>query len=874
MSDRDTLKGLLGTTAYRDDVPSPEEFLCRPIGAAITSYDEMVRYLQALSSASPRVALQTYGRTHEGRDLFHAVISAPDNLARADDICRDIAKLADPTRLSSPDEAEDIIRRSPAVVWLAYNVHGSELSTMEAALLTAFHFAASEGGEDADVLANLLVVIDPAQNPDGRERARLFHSIAVGPSPNADENAAEHHEPWPGGRGNHYLFDLNRDWFVLTQPETRAKVKAFMKWRPQVFADMHEMGHNSTYYFLPPAPPVNANFPEVTRKWWDAYGRAIASAFDKAGIDYYVRETFDAFYPGYGESWPSFHGATGLTLEQASATGLCIRRKDDVLLTLRDGSLHHTLAGVAICRATASRRAERLRDYHLFHVGAVEAGRSAQVRAYALEPGPWEADAKRVLEKLAAQGISAEVAKQEFTAESALVAEPSKRKLRTFPAGTYVLRLDQPAGRLLKAVFETEPEIDAEYLREEIERNKSRLPPRFYDTTAWSIPLATGLPFYQVGHVDPALLRPLSPESPTPRSESLPTARYGYLVRYESCSAARLLAGLLREGIKVHVATRPFAVQGQRYERGTVVVKQKGNPDCLHQVITRLAPECRAEVTAVHSAWTDEGPGLGGESVVLVKPPKIAVLYGEPADSTAYGWTAYLLDHAYGLPFTPIRRQVLQSGDIRPYTAILLPSGSPDEYQRMLGEAAKRLREWVSAGGVLVTIGGASEFIARKEHEFTTCRIVTDLRRVREEPEEKRAEAPREGEKPKEEVPHEHKPEHVPGAVLRVNLDRHSFLTFGYGETACVLMDSARVFTPSKAGRNIAVYASREHLRVAGFIWDKMADALPGTVYLADERVGAGRLVLFAEDPTFRACWEGLHRMWLSALIFGPSVEA
>ena len=868
-SDRDTLKSLLGTTSYRGDVPSPEEFLGRATGAAVTSYDEMVGYLKALASASPRATLSTYGRTYQGRDLLYLVISSPENLARAEDIRRNTARLANPALLSSQEEAEEIIQRSPAVVWLAYNVHGSELSTMEAALLTAFHFAASEDEKDGAVLESLLVIIDPLQNPDGRERARFFHSIAAGPAPNPDENAAEHHEPWPGGRGNHYLFDLNRDWFVLTQPETRAKVQAFLQWHPQVFADMHEMGHNSTYYFLPPAPPVNANFPEVTRKWWDLYGRAMADAFDAAGIDYYVRETFDAFFPGYGESWPSFQGATGLTLEQASAMGLCVKRKDDALLTLRDGALHHTLAGVAICRATASRRAERLRDYHLFHLGAVEAGRSGQVRGYALEPGPWEADARRVLEKLAAQGVLAEVAVQEFAAECAPVEEPQSRERRSFPAGTYVLRLDQPAGHLLKAVFEAEPEIDPEYLMEEIERSKSRLPSRFYDTTAWSLPLATGLPFHQISDVDPTVLKPLCEQEAGPNLDSLPKARYAYLVRYESCSAARLLAALLREGMKVWVATRPFAVHGQHYGRGTLVVKRKGNPEHLHEVLSQAALASRVEVTPVDSAWTDDGPGLGGESVVLVKPPKIAVLYGEPVDSTAYGWAAYLLDQVYGLPFTPVRRQVLHGGDIRPYTAIFLPSGPPEEYQRMLGEAAKRLREWVSAGGVLVAVGGASEFVARKEHEFTTCRVVTDLRRVHEEQEEKR-----DGEKPKEEVPPEHKPERVPGAVLRVILDKHSFLTFGYGESTCVLMDSARVFRPSRSGRNIAVYAPRERLKVAGFIWDKMAEALPGTVCLADERIGAGRLVLFAEDPTFRACWEGLHRMWLNALVFGSSVEA
>lgn len=865
---------ILSGKAYREGVPSPREVLGYDIGERITSYADMRRYLDALVGSSDRVRLATYGTTYEGRDLLCLSISSPHNLGALDSIKARLRKLADPRLLSSPEEADAICRETPIVTWLAHNVHGNELSTMEAALLTAYHLAACEDDDVHAILDGSVVIIDPVQNPDGRERAVFYYRTAAGPAPNPDKHAAEHHEPWPGGRGNHYLFDLNRDLFALTQVETRARIAAVREWHPQVFADLHEMGPNATYYFLPPAPPVNANHPAIIRHWWEVFGRAIASSFDAAGFDYYARESFDAFFPGYGESWPSHQGATGITLEQASAEGICIKRDDGGLLTLADAARHHFVAAMAICSAAVEHREERLRAFLHYHQEAIESGASGQVRAYLLPASNRAADVAELVERLRRQGIEAHMARNPFQVEVRPLADAGELRQMEMPAGTYVLPLDQPQGRLLQALFEREPEIDPEFVAEELERDRANVQSQVYDITAWSVPLAMGLPCFEASSgVDADVTETAA--SPRATGRTPMPSRYGCVVSYASNSAAKLLGRLLCENVRVHVARSPLWVGGQELQRGSLVVKRAANAERLWEILDRLGRETGVELTPVDSAWTEKGACLGGESVVLVKEPRLAILYGEPCIPTACGACLYLMDQVYHVPYTAVRVPFLRHGDLREYNVILLPDGDEAEYQRMLGEDAKRLKEWVSFGGTLVAVGGAAAFAARKEHELTSSRIVTDLRRRHEDEDERPKEQPAPGAPapPRPEVPPEHRPKAIPGAILRVDLDSHSFLTMGYDGTVNVIATSSRILTPSKTGRNVARYAPEDRLRVAGLLWDRMAKALPGSSYMVHERKGSGHVVLLAEDPFFRASWDGLHRLLLNAIFFGPSME-
>lgn len=861
---------------YDEAIPTIEKVLGYQVGERITRCADMEKYLRRLAEASERVRLYTYGETYEGRKLYYLVISSPQNLADIDRIKHNLGLLADPGKLKDESEAEAIIKNTPPVTWIACNVHGDEHSSGESSMLIAYHLAAGQDEATMSIINKTIVIIDPVQNPDGRERSINYFYSAFGIKSNPDPNAAEHAAPWPSGRGNHYLFDLNRDWYPLTQVESRYKVKAFLEWHPQVYVDLHEMGHESTFYFPPPRTPINANIHEIIQKWWAIYGRENAQAFDRMGFEYYIREDFDSHYPGYGESWPTFNGTLGMTYEEASACGLSIRRKDDSILTFKDATHRHFIASISTCQTTAKYREEYLRDFYAFHKSAIDEGREGPIKELLITPDKVSSDVGRFIEMLMTHGIQVRIAEADFESYAHNY-QDNFLIHRKFPKGTYIIRMDQPKKRLIQTIFEKEDRLDDEFIQQQIKRKKDKLPVQIYDITSWSLPLANGLDVCWTGafsHVSTSIVR-----EPTRRGGVAQKARSAYLLKYNSNGAIRCAFRMLQEGYKVHVAKEPFKIAEEDYERGTFIFKATSNNDTLHKRLGEIAEAEGLRIDPVDTQWVEEGINLGSSNVVYLKKPKIAVLYEPPVSSNAYGWLAYLFEQVYDIEFTAIRYgSLISSHTIKDYNVIVLPDGSSEEYNKLIGEAgAKCLKSWASDGGTLVMIKEAAAFATRKGIELTTSELTKDLRKKEKEPPEKSEssgkEAPKAEEKPKEEeVPEEFRPSYIPGAVLRVKLDQTHFLSFGYGEFAYVLMNSSLMFTPSRNGRNVAIFVDKENLRVSGLVWEEMMEALPGKVYLIDERVGQGHIILYADDPNFRAYWDSLSRLFFNSILFGPSL--
>ncbi len=857
---------------YNPDIPKIDSVLGYAVGERLSRHADLEKYVTALANVSERVKLYAYGKSYEARTLYYLVVGSPENLAQTDKIKANIGKLADPRLIKDGEELESIIQNMPAITWIAANVHGGELSTAEAAICLAYQLAAGEDENTKEIIEKNIVIIDILQNPDGRERRVNYFYSAFGIKPNIDPNAAEHAESWPSARGNHYLFDLNRDWFPLTQKETVAKVKAFLEWHPQVYADLHEMGHNSTYYFLPPALPINANFSDIIRKWWNIYGKANADAFDKMGFEYYTKEVFDAFYPGYGECWPTFNGATGMTYEQASARGLAIKRGDDTILTFRETIRNHFIASMTTCQTTAKHKDDRLRDFYLFHKNAIDEGTNGLIKEYLIVPGDKALNTEKLVEKMIHQGIEVKIAQDDFNVKKAHNYSNDYVEGRNFPQGTYIVRLDQPKRQLIKALFEKEAQMNEEFIEEELERKKNKLPSQIYDATAWSLPLAYDVDVYWTEEFSDVAIAERR-ENPKKKGTVAQKASIAYLLKYNSNNAVKCLIQLLQGGYRVHVANKAFKLNGISFDRGTLVIKPRDNKEDLYEKLTALAEEYGVDFFPTNTSWTEEGISLGSGNVVYLKKPKVAVLYDAPTSTLSYGWIAYLFEQEYGLEFTSVRHQFLTSGDLTDYNVIILPNGSDGEYNKFIGkDGANRLKSWIKNGGVLVALRGASTFLARDELELTTSTRVTDLRKLKKDEEEKETPEKKEGAK-EEPVPQEHKPDRVPGAILKVKLDQHHFLTFGYGELLNVFVDSDYIFTPSKQGRNVAAYVEEKELRVSGFIWKKMQKALPEQAYLIDEPTGRGHVILYADDPNFRAYWDGLNRLFFNSILFGPSLR-
>ena len=843
-------------------VPRPEAVLGYPLGERLTDHAALRAYLEALTSGSARVLERIYGRSPEGRILSYLVVSHEENIGRIEAIRSSLLRLSDPRSLSA-EETSAIIESSPVVVWLSYSVHGNESSSTEAAIAVLYRLAAARDSEMLEMLRRVVVIIDPVQNPDGRERFITYQRQVRGVIPRTDPHAAEHVEAWPSGRYNHFLFDLNRDWFFQTQAETRGKVRAYLDWMPQVFVDLHEMSREATYYFAPPAEPVNAHISERTWRWWEIFGKENAAVFDRAGFDYYTKETFDGFYPGYGDSWPTLHGAVGMTYEQATVRGLAIETDDGSTRSLEDAVRRHMTASLSTIRAAAAHRAELLGDYRGLREESIEKGRSGPARTY-LIPARGRPTESRLAGLLALQGVEVLRAERQFSARVRGYDAGEARRIR-FEEGTFIVPVSQPAGRLVSALMEMDPLLPDRVIAEEERRRRLDEDSILYDVTSWSLPILVGAEAYWTSEsprvpASPARAADLSPAGtvkPLGGGSVDPASIHAYLLSYDSNAAARAVLSLLKTGHRVQVASRGLRIGEADFPPGTFIIKAKGNPGSLHQTVLSIAGDTGVTFHAARSGLTDEGIDLGSPSVVTMKLPRVAVAYGEPVTPSSLGAVTYMLESIYELPHTPIRVPTLGTADLDRYDVIVLPDASASPgYGDLLGESGlRRLKTWIEAGGTLVTLKGASAFAAEEETGLITARRLLQPAQAEADP---NAEDPGPD------------PDSVPGAILRIALEPTRYLAFGYGPEGAVPLNSDLAFSAGEKSRTIATFAGVERLRLSGFIFQESLDLLAGSSYLIEEPLGTGSVVLFADDPNFRGQWESLNRLFLNSVLFPP----
>ena len=540
---------LLSGTKYDPAIPTLKSVVGHDPGQEISTPDQIGRYLEALAKAAPdRTRLVHYATTWEGRPLHYLVVGSRERIARLDDIRRGMQVLG-----AGAADADRLVGELPVIIWFIHGVHGNEISSGEAALQEAYHLLAARESADVDLtLRETLVIIDPMQNPDGRHRFLAHNQLGRAVDPDPEPASAEHDEPWPGGRSNHYLFDMNRDYFSMSQPETRGRIKVMLEWFPQVVVDLHEMGGNSTYYFAPPADPINPQITEAQRRWLTEFGKENAAEFDRRGFGYFVREVYDSFYPGYGESWPIFHGAIGMTYEQASARGLSFRRQDGTLLTYKDAVMHHFTAAVTTA-ATAARNRERLlRDFLEYRRSATKLGQQG-TREYQIPPGSDPSRVERLARLLVAQGIQVKRADEQFQAGS-----------RQLARGTMIVPLAQPAGRLVRNLFDPETRMDDAFLKEQDRRRRERLPDQIYDVTAWSLPLAFDVEVIPSDRVATVRATDVTETAPELTGPSAAPPAIGFLMPWGVAAAATTVEAL-REGVRIQSADEAFTHGGRQY---------------------------------------------------------------------------------------------------------------------------------------------------------------------------------------------------------------------------------------------------------------------------------------------------------------------
>jgi hypothetical protein len=880
---------------YDPAIPTLKQVVGHDPGTEITSPDQVGVYLQALQKAAPaRTRLVEYARTWEGRPLWLFVIGSPERVAKLEQLKADLQKLADP-RTVAADEQARLVRELPVVVWLVHGVHGNEISSSDAALLEAYHLLASQGDAGVDaVLRDALVLIDPMQNPDGRARFLFQNLQGRAALPDPTPYNAEHDEPWPGGRSNHYLFDMNRDWFAQTQPETRGRITIAREYWPHVNVDLHEQGGDNTYYFAPPADPLNPHITKSQVEAFDLFGRANAARLDERGWPYFIREVYDSFYPGYGESWPIFQGSIGMTYEQASARSLSFARQDGTTLTYRDGVMHHFNAAVVTAVTAARNREKLVRDFLEYRKSAILEGEKGPIREYVLVPGHDPSRADLLARNLATQGI-----------EVRRAAEPFTLAKRQVPAGAYIVSNAQPAARLIRNLLDPQTDQPGDFVKRQEERRARRQPDQIYDITAWNLPMLHDVEL--VTSASPLAVKttmmPMGYDA-APPARTLTQGKVGYLLPWGAASAA-LVTEALRSGLRMHSVGGAFTLGGRRYPIGTVVIRNAGNAVDLHSRLQALATKHGAEVVPLDTTYVESGISLGSNETAFLKSPRVLLVWDTPTQSLSAGWTRYALERRFGQRVTAVRTASLGRAVLSDFDVIVMPSGN---YGTTIPEAVlARLKDWLRAGGTLVTLAEASRWATGDNVGLLTTKTLLkngnpdgggaggaggassaggagaggasgaggakpaapgDKASGASDP--KSAASTFDYDKAIQ--PDRERPDAQPGAILRVTIDTEHWLSAGQDAELQVMIEGNRVFGPLKldSGRNVGVYAKKDRLIASGLVWPENQDLLVQKAYLMHQPFGQGHVIAFAEDPNYRAFTEGAMLLFMNAVLLGP----
>jgi hypothetical protein len=852
-------------TAYDPKIPTIKQALGHDHGDEITTPEGVGAYFKALAAAAPeRTRLVEYARSWEGRPLWILVVGSADRMAKLDAIKAGLKKLADP-RTTSATERDELIRTLPVAVWLLHGVHGNEISSSDAALAEAYHLLAArnDAGVDA-IMGNALVIIDPMENPDGRARFVFQNLLGRAAKPDPEPISAEHDEPWPGGRANHYLFDMNRDWFALSQPETIGRIDVHQQYFPQVAVDLHEMGGNSTYYFAPPADPINPFVPKDQRDWFDTFGKHNAARFDEKGFGYFIRENFDSFYPGYGESWPIFNGAVGMTYEQASSRALAWKRDDGLLLTYKDGVLHHFTAAIQTARTAAENREKLLRYYAGYRQSAIDEGKKG-TQEYALVPGVDPSRAERLARLLVRQGI-----------EVRQTTEAAKVGTRTLPAGAYLVSAAQPTGRLIRNLLETNIDQDEAFVKEQDRRRKKRQGDQIYDVTAWSLPLA-----FDVECVSSTLplsvkSQPLAASITTAARTALAPAKVAYMLPW-GFGAAAAVTEALQAGLRVRVAGDVIKLNGATFPTGTAIFRTSENDDLANR-LGAIAAKHGVTPVGTDTAFVDVGGiSLGSGDVAHMKSPRVLLMWDAPTFSLSAGWARFTLEQRIGARTTAVRVSSFRRANLADFDVVVMPAG---DYSSLGEDGVKRLKDFARAGGTVITLGEASRWAAKEKVALIDTRTENRDGSPEKEP------APGDADKDKKKVepgkpfdyekavqPDREAPESTPGAYLRMNLDPDHWMAAGTDFEMGVLVEGRRIFTPIALdkGTNVGVYATKDKLRMSGLVWDEAQTALAQKAFLIHQSFGAGHVIAFAEEPNYRAYTEATMLLFANAVLLGPA---
>ncbi len=791
---------------------SPAEFLGYQVGTRFTRHHQIVSYFNAVAKVTPeKVKLMPYGKTNEGRDLLVAAISSPENMAQLENIRKHNLGLTEGT-------VDDL--KQPAIVWLSYNVHGNEPASSEAAMLTLFALLDPSNKKSAEWLEHVVVMIDPCINPDGRDRYVNWYNNAVGTnSYNADQQAREHMEPWPSGRTNHYNFDLNRDWAWQTQVETKQRIPLYQQWYPQVHVDFHEQGYNEPYYFAPAAEPLHVLLTPWQKDFQDQIGKNHAKYFDQNNWLFFTKERFDLLYPSYGDTYPMYNGAIGMTYEQGGiGAGLGVQDKNNDTVTLVGRALHHFTTGMSTVEISAMNHQKLITEFKKYYQNS-RAGNHGMYQTYLMTSSSAH-KIKAIAEVLKKNNIQFGT----YTGGNGLKAFDYHTKSEgnyTNEGYTIAVAAAQVHGVLASVLLDPITQV-----------NDSNT----YDITAWSLPYAFGVHGFATKE---KLAHSNSFNLPT---YTIASTNYGYLIPYNSFSTAKVLAQLLSKHIKVRYAEKAFTTAGRNFEKGTLMVLKTSNSPNWAADTKAICEAAGVEAVAVSTGYSEKGADFGSPLDKMIHhAPKVALLTGEGVSALAAGEVWNYFEQQLNYPITQLTYSMMGRIDLNKYDVVIVPEG---QYRDLNSKPmADKFQAFVKKGGVLIALESAAQQFASnadwgiklKELPTPSKPTVNDLAKY--------------GERVQDQLMYSN-----PGAIYKVYLDDTHPIGFGTNGIYYDLKQDMTLYEPSSDLWNVG--AIKKDSYVTGFVGVKAKSAIQEGVVIGVKEMGAGKFIFMADDPIFRNFWE------------------
>ena len=835
---RKTLSGLLLIFLFlsaKAQLKSPEEFLGYKIGSHYTVHSKIVNYFNHVAANAPAMMkLQQYGETNEGRPLLLAFISSADNIKNLEQIRLNNLRLAN----LGKDKMAAVEENVPAIVWLSYNVHGNEPASSEAALLALYALVDPSNMKTKEWLKNTVVIIDPCINPDGRDRYVNWFNSAVGKNFNPQRLAREHREPWPQGRTNHYNFDLNRDWAWQTQIESQQRIKKYDEWMPQVHVDYHEQGYNEPYYFAPAAEPLHEVITPWQREFQVTIGRNNAKYFDQNSWLYFTKERFDLFYPSYGDTYPVYNGSIGMTYEQGGiSAGLGVINDEGDTLTLEDRAMHHFTTSMSTVEVSSLNAGRLIKEFRKYFNTAVANG-SGEYKSYVIKNQPQ--DAQRIdqlldlMDKNGIQYSSGSGAGKGYNYNS------GKEEAFTVASNDIVISSFQPRAALVKVLFEP----------------KSKLADSVtYDITAWSLPYVYGLTVW--ASRDKITTGGNVTKTKVVNAET----EYGYVIPWNGVRTVKAIGQLLKKGILLRYAEQPFEINGNKFDRGAVIVlktanKAKGRN--LWSVVREVADANSIQLYPVSSGFVDKGFDFGSDMVHPFKAPRVVMATGDAIGSTAAGSIWHFFEQEIDYPITQVIVTDLDRLNWNDVDVLIMPDGN----YRFLNnkDDLEAFKAWINRGGRVIAFEGAVAQLAKAE---------MGIKQKKSEEADKKDDKKDDKSiytalKNYEDRERESVSGTTPGSIWKVELDNSHPLAFGYPNYYYTLKQDDNVYEFLKDGWNIGII--KKENQVAGFVGAALQPKLKDGLLFGVQNMGNGSITYLADNVMFRSFWENGKLMFCNAV--------